>query len=69
MNLSKACIDLSTPFALRGTFAQPELDLDVAGATARTLGRAVLKPINFLGELLPVVEDDGADKANPCITP
>jgi uncharacterized protein involved in outer membrane biogenesis len=61
-------VEFATPFAIQGSFANPSVQASATGATARALGRVLVSPINFLGSLLPFVNDRGQDPDNPCLT-
>ena len=61
-------VELATPFAVRGSLANPLVETSATGATARALGRVALGPVNLLGTLLPLVSDRGRDQDNPCLT-
>jgi uncharacterized protein involved in outer membrane biogenesis len=61
-------VELATPFAITGSLAHPSVEVSATGATARTLGRIIVSPVNLLGSLLPFVNDRGRDQDNPCLT-
>jgi len=60
-------VELPTPFAITGSLADPQIVASTTGATARSLGRVVMTPINVLGSLLPLVRGGGRDQDNPCL--
>jgi hypothetical protein len=64
----RSVIQLVTPFAIRGSLANPAVAYSTTGATARTMGRVVASPVNLLGALLPFVSDGGRDRNNPCLS-
>ena len=60
-------VTFTTPFSIVGPLARPSLQVSVGGAAARTVGELVLTPINFFGNLLLLVNDQGEDPDNPCL--
>jgi hypothetical protein len=47
---------------------QPTVDFSKTGFVARAIANLVLKPLDALGVLLPLVSDDGGDQTNPCLS-
>jgi hypothetical protein len=64
----RGMVEFATPFTIGGSLASPSVQASATGATARALGRVVFSPVNFLGSLLPFVNDRGRDPDNPCLT-
>jgi uncharacterized protein involved in outer membrane biogenesis len=63
----RSLVEMGTPFGIRGPLANPSVEVNIAGATARKVGKVLLSPINVLGSLLPFVSDSGKDGDNPCL--
>ena len=63
---SRSVARLTTPFAIRGPLADPDVAVNTSGAVAREVGNIILKPVNILGSLLPLVSS-GGDEDSPCL--
>lgn len=61
--------EITTPFTITGTLADPTVNVSAGGTAMRTVGDIVLTPINLLGDLLHLVDNKGKDKDNPCLRP
>jgi uncharacterized protein involved in outer membrane biogenesis len=60
--------DPATTYRLHGPMADPALDYSRTGFLARAIANLVMKPLDALGALLPLVADDGGDPGNPCLS-
>ncbi len=59
--------ELTTPFTITGTLADPQVNVGAGSTAMRTVGEIVFTPVNLLGNLLTLVERGGKDKDNPCL--
>ena len=60
--------DPATTYRIHGPMADPAFDFSKTGFVARAITNLVLKPLDALGALLPLVSDDGGDPSNPCLS-
>jgi hypothetical protein len=60
--------DPATTYRVYGPIADPALDFSKTGFLARAITNLVMKPLDALGALLPLVSDDGGDPTNPCLS-
>jgi hypothetical protein len=60
--------DPATTYRIHGPMADPALDFSPTGFFAHAIAKLVLKPLDALGALLPLVADDGEDPTNPCLS-
>jgi AsmA-like C-terminal region/AsmA family len=63
-----AMFDPATTYRIHGPMTDPVLDFSKTGFVARAITNLVMKPIDALGALLPLVADDGGDPGNPCLS-
>ena len=63
-----AMFNTATTYRIHGPMDQPAVDFSKTGFVARAIGNLVLKPLDALGALLPLVSDDGGDPTNPCLS-
>ena len=63
-----AMFDPATTYRIHGPMADPAFDFSKTGFIARAITNLVLKPLDALGALLPLVADDGGDPSNPCLS-
>ena len=63
-----ALFNTATTYRIHGPMNQPTVDFSKTGFVARTIANLVLKPLDALGVLLPLVSDDGGDPTNPCLS-
>jgi hypothetical protein len=63
-----AMFDPATTYRIHGPMADPALDFSRTGFIARAIAKLVMKPLDALGALLPLVADDGGDPTNPCLS-
>lgn len=59
--------DPPSVYRIQGPMADPTVDFSRTGFLARTIAGVVMKPIDALGALLPLVADGGRDPNNPCL--
>jgi AsmA family protein len=59
--------DPPSVYRIQGPMADPTVDFSRTGFLARTIAGVVMKPIDALGALLPLVADGGRDPTNPCL--
>lgn len=59
--------DPATTYRIHGPMGDPALDFSKTGFLARAIAGVVMKPFDALGSLLPLVDDGGKDKDNPCL--
>jgi hypothetical protein len=60
-------IDLTTSFEIKGTLADPVIEVGTTSTAARVIGEVVLTPIMLLGSLLPFAGDSDASADHPCL--
>jgi hypothetical protein len=60
--------DAATTYRVHGPMADPAVDFSRTGFLARAIAGLVMKPLDALGALLPLVADDGGDPSNPCLS-
>jgi hypothetical protein len=60
--------DPATTYRIHGPMADPALDFSRTGFVARAIANLVMKPLDALGALLPLVADGGGDSTNPCLS-
>jgi uncharacterized protein involved in outer membrane biogenesis len=63
-----AIFNTATTYRIHGPMNQPAVDFSKTGFVARAIANLVLKPLDALGVLLPLVSDDGGDPTNPCLS-
>ncbi len=63
-----AMFDPATTYRIQGPMSNPTFDFSPTGFLARAIAGLVLKPLDALGALLPLVSDDGGDPSNPCLS-
>jgi hypothetical protein len=63
-----AMFDPATTYRIHGPMADPAFDFSKTGFLARAIAGLVMKPLDALGALLPLVSDDGGDPTNPCLS-
>ena len=63
-----AMFDPATTYRIHGPIADPTLDFSRTGFIARAIAGLVMKPLDALGALLPLVADGGGDPTNPCLS-
>ena len=59
--------DPPSVYRIHGPMADPTVDFSRTGFVARAIAGLVMKPIDALGSLLPLVADGGRDPDNPCL--
>ena len=60
--------DPATTYRIHGPMTNPAFDFSATGFVARAIANLVLKPLDALGALLPLVSDNGGDPSNPCLS-
>jgi hypothetical protein len=63
-----AMFDPATTYRIHGPMTDPAFDFSKTGFVARAITNLVMKPLDALGALLPLVSDDGGDPTNPCLS-
>jgi hypothetical protein len=63
-----AMFDPATTYRIHGPMTDPAFDFSKTGFVARAITNLVMKPLDALGALLPLVSDDGGDPSNPCLS-
>jgi hypothetical protein len=63
-----AMFDPATTYRVHGPLDNPALDFSRTGFIARAVAGLVMKPLDALGALLPLVADNGGDPTNPCLS-
>ena len=63
-----AMFDPATTYRIHGPMADPAFDFSKTGFIAGAITNLVMKPLDALGALLPLVSDDGGDPSNPCLS-
>jgi AsmA family protein len=60
--------DPATVYRVHGPMDDPAVDFSRTGFVVHALVGLVMKPLDALGALLPLVSDDGGDPTNPCLS-
>lgn len=60
-------VELTTPYRIIGPLSKPAVEYSKARLAARAAEEVVLSPINALDALVPLINDNGKDKDNPCL--